>query len=763
MKIQTKHSIHFVKSAHSTNNSDVLGISGRRLSELAFLKLPIMPSVIIDHYIAQTIGKESLSSLLQANLKAFSTEIGREYGENASPMLLNLRPSPNLHYVDCPTISYIGLTGKNIRTIQKNVGKDNGCTILFTFLDGLFNVISKIIQLETNNTKKTELKINMQKMKVFLDKRKTITDMFDVIDMYSEVFPQNFFEDVMLQLDVALRLIVQLSSLQNEEIGIVVEPIFYASDDSFCFGSCTTRNTTTGAKELDGEFFQNKVYFCKDNPKNILTLPKEYLKQLEQIGSVIETKKQEIYKMTFAISNKKLYLLDASIEAKVSVKAKIFFLLELYNQKIIKAEQVVKRIDASALSGFDWEDIQAIHSTVSNNKNDRQESHKNTIESKQIIDIATSFIKTFKVLSNAESIEDVKKAIDLKANGIGMFKTEKMLLSQEKINFLRGIFFSKDIKKSKELYKQFIEIQADEFYQLLRFLENTPITIRLLNASINDVLPVYDSEVKEFLTFMNKYNIHFNPNEFDEELIVLREMNPEVEMRGSRIWMDYPQVYETQLTAIFEAIYRLQKEKINTDVAIAIPLINYAKEIRDISFGTQLKHISYKSISAIEEEVRKKHNLEKAKYKIASIIETPSGALKASEIARYTDVFIFDAISLTEKTLSLSREDSSWISYLNSYNPHGLLSETHIGFSMDESVKELINTAVIRAGMVRSNARFTLFIDHIYGNKNMEFFMDLQGNYISCCADDVPIVLLEIAQAEIKKEETRLEERRFQK
>lgn len=359
MKIQTKHSIHFIRSAHSTNNSEALGIAGRRLSELAFFKLPIMPSVIIDHYIAQILGEESLASLLQANLKAFALEIGKEYGENLAPMLLSLRPSPNLHYVDCPTLSYVGLTGKNVRTIQKNVGKDEGRAILFAFLDSLFDILSKIEELETDEEKKASLRLKIFKMKEMLEKRKKTSDIFDVIEMYSEVFPQNFFEDVKVQLDVALRLIIHLSILQKEEVGIVVEPIFYASDDSFCFGYCFTRNTTTGSKELEGEFFQNTVYFCRDKPKSLDALSKEYLEKLEEIASVIEEKKKDIHKMTFAINNKKLYLLDATVEPKVSIKAKLIFLLELYNKKIIKADQLIKSIDASCLSEFDWKAMQA--------------------------------------------------------------------------------------------------------------------------------------------------------------------------------------------------------------------------------------------------------------------------------------------------------------------------------------------------------------------------------------------------------------------
>lgn len=776
MKIQTKHSIHFIKSAHSTNNSDVLGIAGRRLNELAFFKLPIMPSVIIDHYIAQTIGEESLYSLLQANLKAFAIEIGREYGENDAPMLLNLRPSPNLHYVDCPTLSYVGLTGKNVKAIQKIVGKDDGRDILFNLLDSLFSIISKIEELETDKTKKDELKAQISKMKKNLKEREKIADIFDVIERYNEVFPKRFFEDVKIQLDVALRLIIRLSILQKEEMGIVVEPLLYANDDSFCFGSCFTRNTTTGSKILEGEFFQNKVYFCKDNPKNIETLPKEYLKILENMGRIIEEKKQEIHKVTFAINNKKLYLLDASIETKVSEKAKIISLLELYNKKIIKAENLIKRIDATSLSGFDYSNMQAasleVSATNANKKDKKKEAlevvqkevvRNFTSDAKQIIDIASSFVKGFKVHSNAESIEDIEKAFLLGASGVGVFKTEKMLLSQERVNFLRGVFFSKNEEEAKDLYRELTTIQANDFYEILKITKDAPITIRLLNASINDILPVYDSEVDEFIKFMKKYNITLDANELDEELYMLREANQECGIKGARMWIDYPKVYELQVKAIFEAIYRLKKESVDTNVAIAIPLINYGEEMKDIVFGTTLKNISYKGIFSIEEEVRNSFKVEKVPYKVASIIETPSGALKAEKIARYADFLIFDAVSLTEKTLSISRNNSTWIPYLASYNEATSSIDIKTEFSIDESVKELINNAVIRASMVRFNSTFTLFIDHSYTKKNKDFFMEMQGHYLSCSADDVPVVLIEIAQAEIEKEEKRLEEKRWQK
>jgi len=769
MKIQTKHSIHFVKSAHSTNNSDTLGIAGRRLNELAFFKLPIMPSVIIDHYITQTIGEESLATLLQANLRAFATDIGKEYGENDSPMLLNLRPSPNLHYVDCPTLSYVGLTGKNVRAIQKTIGRDDGRAILFVLLDSLFSIISKIEELETDKNKKDELTTKISKMEMFVKKREKFTDAFDVIKMYAEVFPRDFFEDVKVQLDIALRLMIRLSILQEEEMGIVVEPIFYASDESFCFGSCFTRNITTGGKILEGEVFKNTVYPCKDKPQKIETLPKEYLKKLEEVARIIEEKKQKIYRIIFVINNKKLYLLDVSVEEQVSEKAKIIFLLELYNKKVIKAEQLIKSIDATSLSEFYWEtmELPSFHDKKGNKKDSKKtssnSSQKEELEPKQIIDIANSFIKISQVQSNAECIEDVKKALFMGSGGIGLFKTEKMLLSKEKINLLRGVVFAKNVERAQSLHRELTTTQANEFYEIFKILQDAPITIRLLNISINDVLPVYDSEVDEFLKFMNKYDISIDADNFDKELCVLREDNQEFGMRGSRIWMDYPNIYETQIRAIFEAIYRLKKEGINANVAIAIPLINYAEQMRDIIFGNQLEHSSYNGISAIEEDVRKTFNVEKVPYRVGAIIESPAGALKADKIARYADFFIFDAVALTEKSFAISRENPRWISYLTPYRTNEASTDIKRGFSIDESVQELINASLIRASMIRPNATFTLFVDHTYGRKNMEFFMEMQGNYLSCPIDDIPLVIFEIAQAEIEKTERRLEERRLKR
>jgi pyruvate,orthophosphate dikinase len=218
----------------------------------------------------------------------------------------------------------------------------------------------------------------------------------------------------------------------------------------------------------------------------------------------------------------------------------------------------------------------------------------------------------------------------------------------------------------------------------------------------------------------------------------LHETNPMLGLRGCRLGVLFPEIYEMQARAIFEAAVLVQERDGETVIPeVMIPLVGMARELELLK----------ERIDAVAAEVTKEKGRE-LQYLVGTMIELPRAALQAAEIAQHAAFFSFGTNDLTQMTLGLSRDDSG--KFLDAYlkaeifaaDPFQSLDQTGVG--------ELIRIAVQRGRQTRADIKLGICGEH-GGDPASVGFCDRAGlDYVSCSPYRVPIARLAAAQAALE-------------
>jgi pyruvate,orthophosphate dikinase len=355
----------------------------------------------------------------------------------------------------------------------------------------------------------------------------------------------------------------------------------------------------------------------------------------------------------------------------------------------------------------------------------------------------------FDVHANADQPKDAELAKLFKAQGIGLCRTEHMFFHEKRINTFRSMIIAGDKKEREKSLDKLKEMQVADFYKLFKIMEGLPVTIRLLDAPLHEFLPHTKESMDAFIKFMKSKYPKLTTDEIRLRSDMLKEFNPMLGHRGIRIAISYPEVYNMQVKAIFEAAYSLKKEGIEVKPEIMIPLVMSASEIKTIRNGKKIEGKAIRGIRDIEEEVRKSFDSEPLEYKVGTMIELPAAALQADSIARYAEFFSFGTNDLTQTTNGLSRDDFN--SFFTDYNEFDLLE--HNPFKvLGDQVKELVKLASERGKLTRPDIVMGLCGEHGAEPANIPFVRSAGLNYVSCSPYGIPIAKLAIAQMNVSDE-----------
>ena len=219
----------------------------------------------------------------------------------------------------------------------------------------------------------------------------------------------------------------------------------------------------------------------------------------------------------------------------------------------------------------------------------------------------------------------------------------------------------------------------------------------------------------------------------------LHEQNPMLGHRGCRLGISFPEIYEMQCRAIFEALSELKNKKIKAAFPeIMIPLVSTEAEIK----------IMKDLVVRIAQKVQKQNKV-KIDYIVGTMIELPRAAIKAKEIAKHAEFFSFGTNDLTQTTFGISRDDSG--KFLNDYLDNKIFSIDPF-ISIDEGVGDLIEIAVERGKQQNKNLKLGICGEHGGDPKSIDFFSKVGLDYISCSPYRVPVARLSAAQAELKND-----------
>ncbi len=345
---------------------------------------------------------------------------------------------------------------------------------------------------------------------------------------------------------------------------------------------------------------------------------------------------------------------------------------------------------------------------------------------------ADSFRK-LKVRTNSETPNDTKTAKDFGAEGIGLCRTEHMFFDEERILSVREMILSKTKQDRSIALQKLLPYQRKDFIDIFKIMSGLPVTVRLLDPPLHEFLPRTEKEINEVAS---KVNLPIK--EVESRIEELHEQNPMLGHRGCRLGISFPEIYEMQCKAIFEALVYLKKNKIKCAFPeIMIPLVSTEAEIKI------MKELVIRTASQVQQE-----NKLKIEFLVGTMIELPRAAIKAKEIAKHAEFFSFGTNDLTQTTFGISRDDSG--KFLNDYLENKIFSVDPF-VSIDEGVSDLVEIAVEKGLKQNKNLKLGICGEHGGDPHSISFCSNAGLNYVSCSPYRVPVARLAAAQAEIKK------------
>jgi pyruvate, orthophosphate dikinase len=366
------------------------------------------------------------------------------------------------------------------------------------------------------------------------------------------------------------------------------------------------------------------------------------------------------------------------------------------------------------------------------------------------IALAKKQMSHFHVRANADTPRDAARALLFGAEGIGLVRTEHMFFNEKRINVIREMILSDSKDERVKALEKLKPMQREDFYGLFKTMAGKEVTVRLLDAPLHEFLPHNDAEFTAFSEHMaaRKGAKKLTKAEIQARIDALEEFNPMLGHRGCRIAVSFPEIYEMQVRAIFEAAYKLQSEKVDVRPEVMIPIVMNASELKLIVYGKKIEGKAYKGLVDIAEEVREELKAKALPYKIGTMIELPAAALSAGEIARYSEFFSFGTNDLTQTTLGISRDDFN--SFMPDYSLYDLIEGNPFSL-LTAPVKDLVAMATKRGHLTRPGLVCGLCGEHGANPDNIRFCMAAGLDYVSCSPYQVPLSITAVAQAEIER------------
>jgi pyruvate,orthophosphate dikinase len=345
-------------------------------------------------------------------------------------------------------------------------------------------------------------------------------------------------------------------------------------------------------------------------------------------------------------------------------------------------------------------------------------------------------IRRLKVRANAETPIDARAARRFGAEGIGLSRTEHMFFEADRIGAMRRVIMAEDEAGRRAGLADLLPIQREDFAEIFRIMKGLPVTIRLLDPPLHEFLPKTEAEFGEMARLTGK-----DVATIRHRALALHETNPMLGHRGCRLGITYPEIYEMQAAAIFEAAVAVVKEMGEAvEPEIMVPLIATKKEF-DI-----LKAM----IDRIGKEVMTREGTV-VPYLVGTMIELPRAALLAGEIAETAEFFSFGTNDLTQTVFGLSRDDAA--SFVGAYQRLGIFEHDPFVTLDVTGVGELVRIAVERGRAARPGLKLGICGEHGGDPASITFCQEVGLDYVSCSPYRVPIARLAAAQAVLSGEQ----------
>ena len=343
-------------------------------------------------------------------------------------------------------------------------------------------------------------------------------------------------------------------------------------------------------------------------------------------------------------------------------------------------------------------------------------------------------VRRMKVRANAETPLDAETARKFGAEGIGLCRTEHMFFDAERIPVVREMILAEKEGGRRRALEKLLPMQRADFAAIFTIMAGLPVTIRLLDPPLHEFLPHKEEEMEQ-VSKQSGVPIETLKVRAAE----LHESNPMLGHRGCRLGVTFPEIYEMQARAIFEAALDVAKETGNAPVPeIMIPLVATRRELELMR-------------AVVVQTAERVFNERKAQveYLVGTMIELPRAALRAGEIAEEAEFFSFGTNDLTQTALGISRDDAS--RFLKVYEEKGIYEKDPFVSIDRDGVGELVRIGCERGRAARPRLKLGVCGEHGGDPASIFFFEECGLDYVSASPFRVPVARLAAAHAALGK------------
>ena len=340
------------------------------------------------------------------------------------------------------------------------------------------------------------------------------------------------------------------------------------------------------------------------------------------------------------------------------------------------------------------------------------------------------------VRANADTPSDARLAQTFRVDGIGLCRTEHMFFEPGRLTAMREMIFADQDQDRQAALDRLLPMQRADFVELFETMVGLPVCIRLLDPPLHEFLPQSPQEIRSLAEAMDLPLAKVLGRAED-----LKQYNPMLGLRGVRLGLTVPGIYDMQSRAIFEAAAQVQ-QKFGTQIKpeIMIPLVSANKEVEIVKGRVD--------IVASEVQMATGQRLE---YSVGVMVETPRAALKAGQIAQYAEFLSFGTNDLTQMAYGLSRDDAG--RFMRAYVNRGVFAEDPFHSIDEDGVGELLKIAVTRSKEARGDIGLGLCGEHGGDPASVAFCHRLGLEYVSCSPYRAPVARLSAAQTAILERE----------
>ncbi|MGR3292343.1 MAG: putative PEP-binding protein, partial [Paracoccaceae bacterium] len=337
------------------------------------------------------------------------------------------------------------------------------------------------------------------------------------------------------------------------------------------------------------------------------------------------------------------------------------------------------------------------------------------------------------IRANADTPADAQVARNFNAHGIGLCRTEHMFFDEDRLTVMREMIFTDDAADRAAALDRLLPMQRADFIELFKIMQGLPVCIRLFDPPLHEFLPSGRAGMRDLAEAMD-----LPLSDVIERVEALSEFNPMLGMRGVRLGITYPEIYDMQARAIFEATVEASVAGAPIVPEIMIPLVSAKKEVELVK----------SRVDAVAAAVRNETGTD-FDFRLGVMVETPRAALLADQIAQHAAFLSFGTNDLTQMTYGLSRDDAG--RFMGDYVSKGVFEEDPFHILDTEGVGELLTIGAERGRKANPDIVLSMCGEHGGNPESIAFCRAAGFDYVSCSPYRVPVARLAAAHLVLKQ------------